>query len=137
MTVICPYSCGCIDALNEICHSRHHTPTPGGTDHTPIMVPDIEGITADHNPTPIHTVTEAAALEGTPHTLLSTTAASTALQLMDTPITPNAVITTDTVAPHPTLTISPTGATDTTPWTEATLTPAAPATEHKILNPER
>ena len=43
-----------------------NTSTTRGTDHTPIMVPYIADITADHSPTPVHAVTEAAALEGTP-----------------------------------------------------------------------
>ena len=44
-------------------------PTPKGTDHTPlIMIPDMEDISADHSPTAIPTVTEAAVSEGTPHT---------------------------------------------------------------------
>ena len=65
------------------------TPTTRGTDHTPIMVPDIGDITADHSPTPIYTMTEAEALEGTPHTLLpATTAAYIVLQLMNAPVFP-------------------------------------------------
>ena len=55
-----------------------NTPTNRGTDHTPTMVPYIGDITADHSPIPIHTMTEAAALEGTPCTLLSVTAAANA-----------------------------------------------------------
>ena len=39
------------------------------------MVPDLGDITADHSPSPIYMVTNAAALEGTPHTLLPATAA--------------------------------------------------------------
>ena len=85
------------------------TPTTRGTDHTPI-------ITADHSPAPIHTMIEATALEGTPHSLLpATTAAHTTLQLMDAPIIPHAMITTGIAAPHPSLTISPTGTTHATP----------------------
>ena len=107
------------------------TPTTGGIDHTLIMVPDIGDITVDHSPTPIHTVTEAATLEGTPHAhLLATIAAHAALPLMDAPT----VITTVIVTPHPILTTSPTG---TTPQTKATLAPAAPAMQHKILSPGR
>ena len=64
-------------------HQEHHAtmedliqgmdaPTTGGIDHTPIMVPDIGDITANHSPTPVHTVTEAAALGGTPHALPAT-----------------------------------------------------------------
>ena len=121
-------------------HQEHHTtmegliqgintPTTGGTEHTPIMVPDIEDITSDHSPTPISTATEAATLEGIPHTLLpATTAAHATLQLMDFPT----VITTGIVTPHPALTISPVGA---TPLTEATLTPACLTMQHKILSP--
>ena len=52
-----------------------NTPTTRETDHTPIMIPDIGDITEDHSPTPVHTVTEAAASEGTPCTLLPTTTA--------------------------------------------------------------
>ena len=92
------------------------TPTNGGTDHFPIMDPDKGDITADHGPTPFYTMTDAAALEHTPHTLLpATTAAHATLQLMDAPITPHGVIPTSTVAPHPTLTISPAGGTHATP----------------------
>ena len=69
------------------------------------MVPDIGDITADHSPTPIQKLTEAVALEGTPHVSLpSTAAACTALQPMDAPITPHTVIPTGIVT-HPTLTI--------------------------------
>ena len=51
------------------------TATTEGTDHTPIMIPDMGGISAGHSPTPIPTMTEAAVLEGIPHTLLPATAA--------------------------------------------------------------
>ena len=95
-------------------HQEHHatmedlilgidTPTTRGTDHTPIMVPDVGDITADHSPTPVHTMTEATTLEGTPHTLLpATTATHTTLQPMEA----STVITTGIVVPHPILTIS-------------------------------
>ena len=103
-----------------------HTPTTGGTDHTPIMVTDIGVITADHSPAPICTVTEVTTLEGPPHDLLPATATAHATpQLMDAP----AMIKTGIVAPHPTLTISPGG---TTPQTKAALTPAAPTMNHKF-----
>ena len=60
------------------------------------MVPDIGDITADHIPTAIHAMTEVAVLEGTPSALLPATAAAcTALQPMDTLVTPHT-----TVAPH-------------------------------------
>ena len=63
-------------------HQEHHAtmadctqgidiPATGGTSHTLIMVPNIGDITVDHRPAPIHTMTEAASLEGTPHTLFS------------------------------------------------------------------
>ena len=136
------------DCPTRFLHQEHHattadliqginTSTTRGTDHTPIMVQDKGDITTDHSPVPIHTTTKAA-LEGTPHTLLpATTAAHATLQPMDAVTTPHAMITTGTVAPHALLTISPTGATHTTWWTEATLTPAAPTTQHKILSPGR
>ena len=107
-------------------HQEHHattedliqginTPTTGETDITPIMVPDIGDITADHSPSPVHPVTKAAALEGTPHTLLPATAAAhTTLQSMDPLVTLHAMIMTGTVTPHPALAISPTGTTHTT-----------------------
>ena len=102
------------------------------------MVPQIGDITADHSPTPILTMTEAAALKGTPHALLpATTVVHATLQAMDTPITPFAMIPTDIVAPYFTLIISPKDTTHTTPWTGASLAPAAPTTQHKILSPER
>ena len=78
-------------ALTRFLHQELHTtteeliqgidtPTTRGTDYTPIMVPDIGNISAGHSPTPIYTMTEAATLEGTPHTLLpATTAAHTTL----------------------------------------------------------
>ena len=110
------------------------TPTTRGTDHTPIMVTDIGDNTAGHSPIPIHTVTEAATLEDTPHAVLpAMTATCTTFQLMDAPT----VIPTGIVTPHPTLTISPTTATHTSPWAKATLTPAAPAMQHRILSPGR
>ena len=120
-------------------HQEHHaamedliqginTTTTKGTDHTPIMIPDI---TADHRPAPIHTATEATNLEGTPYAFPpATTAAQATLQLMDTPT----MITTCIVTPHPIFTISPA---DTTPQTKAALAPAAPTMQHKILSPGR
>ena len=109
-----------------------NTPTTGRTDHIPFMVPDIRDITADHSPSPIHTMTEAAALEGTPHTLfLATAAAHVGLQLMDVPVTSHIVVPTGKVALHPKLTISPTG---TAPCTGAILTPATSTTPHKDLS---
>ena len=83
------------------------TTTTGGKDHTPIMVPHIGDITADHSPTPIHTVTETVILEGTLYTLLpATTAACATLQLIDAPVTSCNIVT-----PHPMLATSPAGAT--------------------------
>ena len=128
-------------------HQEHHstmadliqcidTPTTRGTDHTPIMVPDIGDITADHSPHPVHTMTEAAALEGTSCTLLPATAtACAAFQSMDAPITPCAMLPTGIVTPHARLTISLTGTTHATPWTRAGLTPATPTMPHKDLRP--
>ena len=103
----------CRTAPTRFLHQEHHatteyliqginTPTTRGTDHTPIMVTDIGDITVDHSPTPICTVTEAAALEGMHHTLLpAMTTAYAGLQLMYFP----AMITTGIVTPNPTLTI--------------------------------
>ena len=130
-------------------HQEHHattkdltqgidTPMAGGTDHSPAMVPDIEDITADHSPIHFHTATEAEALKGTPNDLLpATTAAHTTIQLMATHVTPHAMITTCLFASYPTLTIFPAGATHATPQTRASLAPAAPSTQHKILSPKR
>ena len=57
-------------------------------------------------------MTEAAALEGTPHSLLPATAAAHAnLQPMDVPVTPHAMITTGTVTSHHALGIPPTDTT--------------------------
>ena len=90
------------------------------------MVQDIEDITADHNPAPIYTITKATALEETPHALLSaTTAAYATLYRRNGLVIPHAMISTGIVTPHQTLNISPTGATHTTPWTRASLSPAA------------
>ena len=92
------------------------------------MFPDIRDITTDCSPVPIHTLTEAATSEGIPCTLLSTiTTAHATLKLIDTP----AMITTGIVALNHI--ISSAGATHTTPWTEAALTPAADATQHRII----
>ena len=114
------------------------TPTTKGTDHTPIMVPDIGDISAGHNPTPVPTTTEAAALEGTLcNPLPATAAAYTALQPMDTPVTPHTVIPTGIVTPHPALAISPTGTTHATPQTGAGITPATPTAQHRDLSPEK
>ena len=115
-----------------------NTPATRETDHTPIVVPGIGDITADYSPTPILTVTEAGALEGTPCALLpATTAVHATPQPMDAPITPHATIPTGIVTPHPALTIPPTSATHATPQTRATLIPAAPTTQHKFLSPGR
>ena len=94
------------------------------------MVTDIGAVTADHSPAPIHAMTEVAVLESTSHALLpATRAAHTAVQQMDAPIIPHAI-----VAPHPALVTSPTGTTHATPWTRAGLTPATPATQHMDHN---
>ena len=53
-----------------------NTPTTRETDHSPIMVLDIEYITADHSPATIHPKTEAAAIEDTPCVLLPATRAA-------------------------------------------------------------
>ena len=90
------------------------------------MVPDIRDITADHSPTPIHTVTEAAASERTPHAILTaTTAVHATLQLMDAPVNSYVTIPIGIVVPHPALAISPAGTTHTTPWTGASLAPSS------------
>ena len=84
---------------------------------------------------PIHNLTKAAALEGTPHTLFPATgAAHTTFQQVDAPFTPHSMIPIGIVAPHPTLTISPAGTTHATPWTRASLAKAAPTMQHKILS---
>ena len=81
-------------------HQEHHTTmtdlvwgtitnTARGTDHTPIMVPDLGDDTADCSHIPIHAMTKVAVLVGTTQTLLpATIAAHTTLQLMDAPVTP-------------------------------------------------
>ena len=136
-------------APTRFLHQEHHantedliqsidTPSTGETDHTPIRVPNIGDSTTDHSPTPVHTIKEAAALEGTPHALLSATVAAHAfLQLIDAPIIPHAMITTGIIAPHPAPNISPAGTTHTTQWTGASLAPATPAIPHKDLSPEK
>ena len=97
---------------------------------------DIGDISAGHSPALIPTMTEAAVLEGTPHALLPATAAAHAApQLMDAPITPCTVIQKGIAALHPALTTSPVGTTHVTPQTGASLTPAAPSTQHKDLSP--
>ena len=130
------------DCPTRFLHQEHHssmedfiqdidTPTPVGSNHFPIMFKDIAEITVDHSPTPVCTVTETTTLKGTPHTPLPATAtACTTLQLMDAPT----MIPTVIVALHPTLNISLTGTTLTTPWTEAALTSGAPTMQHKILS---
>ena len=68
-------------APTRLLHQEHHatkkdliqgidTPTTEGTDHAPIMVPDIGDISADYSPTIIPITIEEAVLEDTPHTLL-------------------------------------------------------------------
>ena len=85
-----------------------NTPTTRGTDHTTIKALDIGVTTADHIPTTVHNMTEAAALEGTSHALLpATITACATLQLMDAPITHCTMITTGTVTPLPTLDFLP------------------------------
>ena len=136
-------------APSRILHQEHHdtktdliqgidTPITEGTDHTPIMVPDIGDISAGHSPAAIPTVTEAAVLEGTLHTPLPATAAlSATLQLMNAAITPHAMTPTGTVTPHPRLATSPTDITHATPQTGAGLTTATPTAQHKNLIPEK
>ena len=77
-------------------------------------------------------------LQGTPHALFPATTEACATPLLtDTPITPHTMIPTGIVTLHPALTTSCMGATHTTPWTRAGLTPAAPTTQHKDLSPGR
>ena len=110
-----------------------NTPTTIGTDHPSIMDPDMEDISADHSLIPIPTITEAAVVEGTPHTLLPATAAAcTTFQPMDDPMTPHTLI----VAPLPTLSTSPADVTNTTPLTTASLTPTNPTPQCKDLSSE-
>ena len=120
-------------ALTRFLHQEHHatmadviqcinTSTTRGTDHTPIMVPDIGDISAGNSHTLIPNATEAAVLGGTPHTLLpATTAAHAATQLMNIPIIPCVMIPTGIVILHPTFTSFAMGATHTTPQTRAGL----------------
>ena len=115
-----------------------NTPTTGGTDHTLIMVPDVEDSTADCSHAPIHTTTEVATSEGTHHALLPATAAACATpQLMDAPFTFHALRPTGIETPHPTLTISLAGANHATPLTTASFAPADPTMQHKIPSPGR
>ena len=109
-----------------------NTPTTKGTVNIPIMVLDIGDIPAVHSPTVITTVTEAAVLEGTPHTPLpATTAAHATLWPMDDPITTHALTPTGIVAPHPTFTISPADVIHATLQTRACLTPAPITSQHR------
>ena len=136
-------------ALTKFLHQESHatktnliqgidTPTTKGTDHTPIIDPDIGDISAGHSPTTILTTTKAAVLEGTPHTPLPATAAAcTVLQEMGAPITPHAVTSTGIVAPHPALTTSPTDITHATPQAGSHLSPTTPTTQHRNLSPEK
>ena len=122
-------------SLTRFLHQEHHVTmadliqginisTTGGTDHTPIMVPDIS---AGNIPTLIPTAAKADVLEGTPQALLPATAAAHANpQLIDAPIAPHAMIPTGIVALHPTLATSPVDATHATPWTGTSLTRATP-----------
>ena len=115
-----------------------NTPPIKGTDHTPIMVPCIGDISADHSPAAVPTMTEAAVLESTPHALfLATTTACATPQLIDAPVTPHAVISTGIVTPHPALANSTTDFTHTTPQTRASLAPATPITQHRNLSLEK
>ena len=115
-----------------------YTSTSGETDHTPITVPDIGDISAGHSPTLIPTMTEAAVLEGIPYCSSSTHHSSLSCPSADgCSCYPYAMIPTDIVTLHPTLTTSPVGATHATPWTRASLTPATPATPHKDLSPRK
>ena len=134
-------------AQTRFLHQEHHAtktyliqgiyaPTTKGTDHTPIMFPDIGDISADHSPAAIPTVTEAAVLKGTPCTLLPATAADhIALQLRDAPVTPYAVIPTGIVAPHPTLIMSPADVTHATLQNGASLVPATPKQHPRCSTP--
>ena len=119
-------------------HSRHWYTHNQRTDHTPIMVPDIGDIWGDHSSTAIPTMTEAVVLEGTPYTPPPTTpAACISLQLIDTLITPHAMVSMGIVTPHPALTTSPTDVTHTTPLARASLTPATPTSQHRNLSPQK
>ena len=70
--------------------------------------------------------------KGTPHDPLPATAAvNAALQPMDAPITPHAMIPTGIVTHHPTLATSPRGTTHATPQTGTSLTLALPTAQHK------
>ena len=115
-----------------------NTSTTEGTDHTPIMVPDIGDISPGHSPAAVLTLTEAAVLEGIPHTPLpATTAACTTLWPMDAPITTPAMTPTNIVTPHTTLATSPTDVTHATLQTRAGLALATPTAQHRNLSPEK
>ena len=99
------------------------------------MGTDMEGISTDHDHTTIPTMTEAAAVsEGAYHhsSIQQAAVAGTALWPMDTPITIHTMThPLGIVAPHPTLTTSPTNITHATiPWTGDDLTSATLTTWH-------
>ena len=129
--------------LHQECHASIsyltqgiNTPTTRGTDHTPIMAPDIGDISGAHSPTLIQTATEAAILEGTPCALLPATAAAhSAPEPMDAPISPHAMVPTGIVTLHPTLATSPMGSAHANSQNRADLVPATPATQHKDISP--
>ena len=99
------------------------------------MGTDVGDIVTDHNHAAIPTTTAAAAvtkgIHAAPH--LATTAAHTALWLIDAPIASyTRTHPTDIVTPNLKLTTSPTNITNATiPWTIASLTPTTFTTLHR------
>ena len=123
--------------LQEECHATMtdliqgiNTPTTGGTDHTPIMAPNMRDVSGGHSPTPIPTMMETSVLEGI-LPLPATTAVCATLQPMDAPITPHTLTPTIIVTLHSTLATSPACLTHTTSETGAGLPPTTPTKQHK------
>ena len=104
--------------LNQECHTTMtyliqciDTPTTRGTDHTPIMSLYRRHFSRSHSGPHSHCNSSSSLRR---HTICSSSRHHGSLhhpQLMDAPVTPPAVIPTDIVTPHPTLTISPAGVT--------------------------
>ena len=114
-----------------------YTLTTGGTHHTPIMVPDIGDITAEHSPTTSHCVRSRTFRR---HTSCSSSNHHSSLchpSANRCSCYPSCHDTNNTMTSYPTLAIFPTDATHITAWTKAALTLGAPTMQHKSFSPGR
>ena len=118
-------------------HGRSHTDTPStrGTDHAPIMAPDIGDISAGHGPALIPTHDRSSSFRR--HTSCSSSSHHSGSHHHSAnghSCYPSHCDIINIIALHLALTTSPLGTTHATQWTGAGLARVAPAMQHKNLS---